>query len=60
MVGGGDDSSALTTWYAIGPDDWVTLTSTVFAGPVVVSIVVEVIVSVDGGSVVGEAVTVSV
>ena len=60
MVGDGDGSSALTTWYDIGPGDWVTLTSTVFAGSVVVSIAVDVTVSVAGGSVAGGAVTVSV
>ena len=60
MVGDGDDSSALTTWYATGPGDWVMLTSTVFAVSDVVSIAVDVIVSVAGGSVIGGAVTVSV
>ena len=60
MVGGGDDSSALTTRYDIESVDWVTLTSTVFTGADVVSIVMEVIVSVKGGSVVGGTVTVCV
>lgn len=60
MVGDGDGSSALTIWYDIGLGDWVTLTSTVFAGSDVVSTAVDVIVSVEGGSVIAGAVMVSV